>query len=66
MGMIQLWRIPVQGGDIEKLNIEMWAFYNLTVHPDGTRLAFSSNGPSRKQAELWMMENFLPERSSKK
>ena len=66
MGMIQLWRIPVQGGDIEKLNIEMWAFYNLTVHPDGTRLAFSSNGPSLKQAELWMMENFLPDRSSKK
>ena len=65
-GKSQLWRIPVQGGDIEKLNIEMWGFYNLTVHPDGTRLAFSSNGPSLKQAELWAMENFLPDRSSKK
>ena len=66
MGMIQLWRIPVQGGDIEKFNIVMWAFYNLTVHPDGTRLAFSSRGPSLKQAELWAMENFLPDRSSEK
>lgn len=65
-GMIQLWRIPVQGGESEKLNLEMWALYNLTVHPDGTRLAFSSNGPSLKQAELWAMENFLPDRSSKK
>ena len=65
-GKSQLWRIPVQGGDIEKLNIEMWAFYNLTVHPDGTRFAFNSYGPSLKQEELWMMENFLPERSTKK
>ncbi|OGD37606.1 MAG: hypothetical protein A2V45_00190 [Candidatus Aminicenantes bacterium RBG_19FT_COMBO_58_17] len=65
-GKIQLWRIPAQGGDIEKLNIEMWGFHRLTVHPDGTRLAFISNGPSLKQAELWMMENFLPERTGKK
>jgi Tol biopolymer transport system component/beta-lactamase regulating signal transducer with metallopeptidase domain len=65
-GKSQLWRIPVQGGESEKLNIEMWGFYMLTVHPDGTRLAFISNGPSLKQAELWVMENFLPARSSKK
>jgi len=65
-GKSQLWRIPVQGGEPEKLNIEMWGFNNLTVHPDGTRLAFSSNGPSLKQAELWVMENFLPDRGSKK
>jgi Tol biopolymer transport system component len=66
MGMIQLWRIPVKGGEPEKLNIEMWGFHRLTVHPDGTQLAFISNGPSLKQAELWVMENFLPERSTKK
>ncbi|MCJ7488159.1 MAG: hypothetical protein MUQ25_18615, partial [Candidatus Aminicenantes bacterium] len=65
-GMSQLWSIPVQGGEPEKLDIEMTHFYNLTVHPDGTQLAFSSNGPSLKQPELWMMENFLPDRSSKK
>jgi beta-lactamase regulating signal transducer with metallopeptidase domain/Tol biopolymer transport system component len=65
-GRSQLWRIPVQGGDAEKLNIDMWGFYMLTVHPDGTRLAFCSNGPSWKEPELWVMENFLPERSTKK
>jgi Tol biopolymer transport system component len=65
-GKSQLWRIPVQGGELEKLNIEMWGFNNLTVHPDGTRLAFSSYGPSLKQAELWVMENSLLDRSSKK
>ena len=59
-GKAQLWRVPVRGGEPEKLDIEMWGFYNLTIHPDGTRLAFSSNGPSQKQPELWMMENFLP------
>jgi len=65
-GKRQLWRISIQGGDPEKLDIEMCGFYNMTVHPDGTRLAFSSYGPTVKQAELWTMENFLPERSSKK
>ena len=65
-GKSQLWRIPVQGGEPEKLDIEMWGFHNLTVHPDGTRLAFSSQGPSLKEPELWVMENFLPERTAKK
>ena len=65
-GKSQLWRIPVKGGEPEKLDIEMWGFYNLIFHPDGTQLAFSSNGPSWKEPELWMMENFLPNRSSKK
>jgi hypothetical protein len=65
-GKSRLWRIPAQGGEIEKLNIEMWGFHRLTVHPDGTRLAFISNGPSLKQAELWVMENFLPGRGDKK
>jgi beta-lactamase regulating signal transducer with metallopeptidase domain/Tol biopolymer transport system component len=65
-GKSQLWRIPVQGGEPIKLDIEMWGFYNLTVNPGGTRLAFSSNGPSPREPELWVMENFLPERSSKK
>jgi beta-lactamase regulating signal transducer with metallopeptidase domain/Tol biopolymer transport system component len=65
-GKSQLWRIPVQGGEPEKLNIDMEGFGPLTVHPDGTRLAFTSYGPSPKEAELWMMENFLPETSSKK
>jgi Tol biopolymer transport system component len=59
-GKSQLWRISVQGGDTEKLDIEMFGFNNLTIHPDGTKLAFSSNGPSLKQPELWVMENFLP------
>ena len=65
-GKSQLWRIPVQGGDSEKLDIEMFGFNNLTIHPDGTRIAFSSRGPSLKQPELWVMENFLPNRSKEK
>ncbi len=64
-GKSQLWRIPVQGGDTEKLDIDMWDFNMLTVHPDGTRLAFSSNGPSLKEPELWVMENFLKPGSKK-
>jgi beta-lactamase regulating signal transducer with metallopeptidase domain/Tol biopolymer transport system component len=62
----QLWRVPVQGGEPEKLDIEMYGFYFLTLDPGGTRLAFSSYGPSWKEPELWMMENFLPESAVRK
>jgi hypothetical protein len=31
---------------------------NLTVHPDGRGIAFST--PAVKPEELWVMENFLP------
>jgi Tol biopolymer transport system component len=60
-GKAQLWRVPVRGGEPEKLDIEMWGFYNLAIRPDGTQLAFSSYGPTKREPELWMMENFLPE-----
>jgi hypothetical protein len=38
----------------------MWDFYHLTVHPDGTRLAFTSYGSAPKHPEIWVMDNFLP------
>ena len=62
----ELWRISVQGGEPEKLGLAMVQFYYLNFHPDGTRLAFSSYGPSPKEAELWVMENFLSKIDKKK
>jgi len=57
-----LWRIPVEGGKPQKLDLTMSRFFHLTVHPDGKHIAFSSYGPSMKMPELWVMENFLPDK----
>jgi Tol biopolymer transport system component len=55
-----LWRIPIDGGDPQKLGLTMYRFYHLSVHPDGKHLAFGSLGPELVEPELWVMENFLP------
>ena len=56
----ELCRIPAEGGEPEKLGLEMsGSFFNLSVHPDGRHIAFSSLEQS--SAEIWVMENFLPE-----
>jgi len=55
----ELCLIPAEGGDIEKLGLKMSGmFVNLSVHPDGRHIAFSSSEQS--SAEIWMMEDFLP------
>jgi len=59
----QLWRLPVAGGPPQKilevdpaLNIPV----NLSFHPDGRRFAFDAQ---KNGAEVWLMEDFLPEKS---
>ncbi|MEE8604975.1 MAG: tetratricopeptide repeat protein, partial [Candidatus Aminicenantaceae bacterium] len=56
-----LWRIPVAGGEPQNLGLRMAFYDNLSAHPDGRRVAFSSYGASWKNPEIWVMENFLPE-----
>ena len=58
-----LWRIPIEGGEPEKLGLEMNYFEYLTVHPDGQHIAFYT--VSAKLAEVWVMENFLSEIKAK-
>jgi Tol biopolymer transport system component len=54
-----LYRVPVKGGITERLGLEMGGFLiNLSVHPDGRHIAFSTSEQSN--AEIWVMENFLP------
>jgi Tol biopolymer transport system component len=56
----QLYRIPAEGGEPEKLGLELSGFIlNLSAHPDGRRIAFSSS--EDPIAEIWVTENFLPE-----
>lgn len=61
-GVPGLSRIFVAGGSPEKIGLRMesgHASAHLRFHPDGRRIAFTG---SRSGAEVWVMENFLPER----
>ena len=58
-----LWRIPAEGGKPEKFDLTVDGLENLRFHPDGKKLAFNS---WRMEAEVWVMENFLPVDKAKK
>jgi Tol biopolymer transport system component/beta-lactamase regulating signal transducer with metallopeptidase domain len=53
----ELWRIPAAGGEPQRLGLAMEGLRDLSVHPDGHRIAFT--GGSAK-SEIWVLENFLP------
>ena len=56
----ELCRIPVSGGEPEKLGLKMKSvFLNLNAHPNGRHITFSSR--DQPVSEIWVMENFLPE-----
>jgi len=54
----ELWKVSVEGGEPQKLWKMAGSLKWLNVHPDGQRLAFTSQ---TGYAEIWLMENFLPE-----
>ena len=53
--LTELWRVSAEGGEPQKL-LEMDVLNNISVHPDGRRIAFTSGW---KAMEVWAMENFL-------
>jgi Tol biopolymer transport system component len=55
-----LYRVSVDGGEAQKIDLTMARFRHFSVHPDGQRIAFSSMGANPAQDEVWVMENFLP------
>ena len=60
-GKWDLYRIPMKGGEPEKLGLEMGGFLmNLSIHPDGRNISFSIAETSN--AEIWVMDNLLPEK----
>jgi Tol biopolymer transport system component len=62
-----LWKVAVEGGQAEKMELMMHRFRSLSVHPDGQQIAFASHSLGVKPApEVWIMENFLPEIDKKK
>ena len=54
----ELWKVSVEGGEPQKLWKMAGSLKCLSVHPDGQRLAFTSQS---WHSEIWVMENFLPE-----
>lgn len=56
---LALWRISAEGGEPQKLDIEKNVLRDITVHPDGKRISFTAGSPAH--AEVWVLENFLPE-----
>jgi Tol biopolymer transport system component len=55
----ELWRISSEGGEPQRLELatDLVEWGKLRVHPTGQRIAFSA---IKYRAEIWMMENFLP------
>ena len=61
----ELWRVPFNGGQPQKMGISMTDASNISPHPDGRQIAFTSHGPTDKGPEIWVMENFLPPKEKK-
>ena len=59
-GTFELCRIPVTGGEIEKLGLKINSlFLNMSMHPGGNRIAFSME--DQFLSEIWVMDNIFPE-----
>lgn len=54
---VALFQVPASGGTPRKIDISMKGIVNLTIHPDGQRIAF---GAGKKGREIWVMENIIP------
>jgi len=61
-----MWRISIDDGHPQKLDMKMARFHHMSIHPDGRHIAFSSFGRAMKYPEVWVMENFLPKGNTKK
>ena len=52
-----IWRIAVKGGEPESLGLEVKGRANLSIHPDGRQIVYSSE---QGNLEVWVIENMLP------
>ncbi len=52
----QLWRVNLERGEPQRIDLSMRRLMQLRFHPDGKRIAFSAG---YIEVELWVMENLL-------
>jgi Tol biopolymer transport system component len=57
------WKISVEGGEPQKLGLQMDRVYVLRINPDGQHIAFRAG---QRIKEIYAMDNFLPEEKTKK
>lgn len=63
--IVDVWRIPLVGGESQKLELSMLNLMHMRVHPDGRKIAFTGS-LQPATSEVWVMENFLPKSTTKK
>jgi Tol biopolymer transport system component len=69
-----LYRIAVEDGQIQEINLltspessarrAIWD--RISLHPDGRRIALTTQFNTDSDADVWVMQNFLPESAPKK
>ena len=59
-GEWRLRRVPVEGGDAQDVGLVMRHYRQISVHPDGARITFSTFPSNPEPSQVWVMENFLP------
>ena len=52
-----VWRVPITGGPPVSMGLTMDGLRDVSIHPDGKRIAFNAGW---KRGEQWVMENLLP------
>ena len=55
-----IWYVPIEGGEPRKLGLALNQINYISPLSDGSRIVFSSLGPTVHGPEVWVMENFLP------
>jgi len=53
-GIWELWRIPSEGGEAQNLKLAMHRFSQINIHPDGSRITFSSSTMHEKVGAVWV------------
>ena len=53
----EIWQILADGGELQSLGLPASVVTQISVSPDGKRMAYSIN---ELKSEMWVMENFLP------
>jgi len=61
-----IWYVPIEGGEPRKLGLALNQINYISPLADGSRIVFSSMGPTVRGGEVWVMENFLPKSPGKK
>jgi Tol biopolymer transport system component len=56
---VELWRVAVDSGKEENLDTSLQGTWDLSIHPDGRRIAFTR---MQNVTQIWVMENFVPSR----